>query len=233
VAKAIAMVVEQAGTRESHRCRRVGDYLLKEFIFDAPNGVDQNWLGEHVQSKEARRVRIGESSCLRTSRCWKRLPAKTRPTPFFGTVKNPVRMMMLEHDRVGEILAALCTATADYTPPESACFSDRELYRRFGDFEFRRSRRTTWSWRRSSAPTSAGMRTYVLCILKSGPKDAEIQGKARSEILDHLREHHPARGRREARHGAYFPLRELRKRSPKRKAVDGTDPDELLEVSDQ
>jgi regulator of cell morphogenesis and NO signaling len=27
------------------------------------------------------------------------------PTPFFGTVKNPVRMMMLEHDRVGELLA--------------------------------------------------------------------------------------------------------------------------------
>ena len=28
-----------------------------------------------------------------------------------------------------------------------------------------------------------GMRTYVLCILKTGPKDAEIQGKERSEIF--------------------------------------------------
>ncbi|HET8797242.1 MAG TPA: YciI family protein, partial [Thermoanaerobaculia bacterium] len=28
-----------------------------------------------------------------------------------------------------------------------------------------------------------GMRTYVLCILKTGPKDGEIQGDARKEIF--------------------------------------------------
>ncbi|MEO8379492.1 MAG: iron-sulfur cluster repair di-iron protein [Acidobacteriota bacterium] len=59
------------------------------------------------------------------------------PTPFFGTVKNPVRMMMLEHDRVGEILASLRAVTDDYTPPESACFSYRELYRRLAELELR------------------------------------------------------------------------------------------------
>jgi regulator of cell morphogenesis and NO signaling len=59
------------------------------------------------------------------------------PTPFFGTVKNPVRMMMLEHDRVGELLASLRVATADFTPPESACFSYRELYRRLAELELR------------------------------------------------------------------------------------------------
>lgn len=59
------------------------------------------------------------------------------PTPFFGTVKNPVRMMMLEHDRVGELLARLRQITDDYTPPESACFSYRELYRRLAEFELR------------------------------------------------------------------------------------------------
>jgi regulator of cell morphogenesis and NO signaling len=59
------------------------------------------------------------------------------PTPFFGTVKNPVRMMMLEHDRVGELLARLRTVTDDYTPPESACFSYRELYRRLAELELR------------------------------------------------------------------------------------------------
>jgi regulator of cell morphogenesis and NO signaling len=47
------------------------------------------------------------------------------PTPFFGTVKNPVRMMMLEHERVGELLATLRVVTSGYTPPESACFSYR------------------------------------------------------------------------------------------------------------
>jgi regulator of cell morphogenesis and NO signaling len=59
------------------------------------------------------------------------------PTPFFGTVKNPVRMMMLEHDRVGELLARLRVVTNEYAPPESACFSYRELYRRFAELELR------------------------------------------------------------------------------------------------
>ena len=59
------------------------------------------------------------------------------PTPFFGTVKNPVRKMMAEHDRVGELLASLRLVTEDFTPPESACFSYRELYRRLAEFELR------------------------------------------------------------------------------------------------
>jgi regulator of cell morphogenesis and NO signaling len=59
------------------------------------------------------------------------------PTPFFGTVKNPVRMMMLEHDRVGELLANLRAVTGEYTPPHDACFSYRELYRRLAEFEAR------------------------------------------------------------------------------------------------
>lgn len=59
------------------------------------------------------------------------------PTPFFGTVKNPVRAMMLEHDRVGELLARLRSLTSDYTVPQDACFSYRELYRRLDEFEQR------------------------------------------------------------------------------------------------
>lgn len=62
---------------------------------------------------------------------------RAAPTPFFGTVKNPVAKMMAEHDRVGELLATLRAVTGDFTPPESACFSYRELYRRLADFELR------------------------------------------------------------------------------------------------
>ena len=62
---------------------------------------------------------------------------RAAPTPFFGTVKNPVRKMMAEHDRVGELLASLRAVTEDYTPPESACFSYRELYRRLAELELR------------------------------------------------------------------------------------------------
>jgi regulator of cell morphogenesis and NO signaling len=65
------------------------------------------------------------------------MEAGEQPTPFFGTVKNPVRMMMLEHDRVGELLAALRRVTDGYVPPESACFSYRELYRRLAELEQR------------------------------------------------------------------------------------------------
>jgi len=61
-----------------------------------------------------------------------KLPA---PTPFFGTVKNPVKMMMLEHDRVGELLLSLRRVTSDYTVPHDACFSYRELYRRLAELE--------------------------------------------------------------------------------------------------
>jgi len=59
------------------------------------------------------------------------------PTPFFGTVKNPVRMMMLEHDRVGELLARMRNVTDAYAVPPDACFSYRELYRRLAEFESR------------------------------------------------------------------------------------------------
>lgn len=57
------------------------------------------------------------------------------PPPFFGTVKNPVRMMMMEHDRVGDLLSTLRHVTTNYSVPGDACFSYRELYRRLAEFE--------------------------------------------------------------------------------------------------
>jgi regulator of cell morphogenesis and NO signaling len=53
----------------------------------------------------------------------------------FGTVQNPIRVMLAEHEAVGDILSNLRTTTSDYTPPEDACFSYRELYRRLADME--------------------------------------------------------------------------------------------------
>jgi regulator of cell morphogenesis and NO signaling len=54
-------------------------------------------------------------------------PGGAPPAPF-GTVRNPVRMMMREHDRAGELLAEITGATADLTPPADACNSFRVLY---------------------------------------------------------------------------------------------------------
>jgi regulator of cell morphogenesis and NO signaling len=54
-------------------------------------------------------------------------PGGAPPAPF-GTVRNPVRMMMLEHDRAAELLAKIDAASAGLTTPEDACNSFRVLY---------------------------------------------------------------------------------------------------------
>jgi regulator of cell morphogenesis and NO signaling len=55
--------------------------------------------------------------------------------PFFGTVRNPVRMMMAEHDAAGEILGAIRKLTSDFRAPEDACISYRTLYQALEAFE--------------------------------------------------------------------------------------------------
>lgn len=39
----------------------------------------------------------------------------------FGTVENPIRMMILEHENAGDALERLRSLTNGYTPPEDAC----------------------------------------------------------------------------------------------------------------
>jgi regulator of cell morphogenesis and NO signaling len=50
------------------------------------------------------------------------------PRPPFCTVKNPVRVMMTEHDAVGEILRRMREITNNYALPEGACPSYQALY---------------------------------------------------------------------------------------------------------
>jgi regulator of cell morphogenesis and NO signaling len=59
------------------------------------------------------------------------------PAPFapFGTVKNPVRMMMMEHDTVGDLLRKLRGVTSDYQLPADACISYQTLYQALENFE--------------------------------------------------------------------------------------------------
>ncbi len=60
-----------------------------------------------------------------------------RPVPFapFGTVNNPIRMMMREHDTAGEILRELRALTSDYKVPADACISYQTLYQALENFE--------------------------------------------------------------------------------------------------
>jgi regulator of cell morphogenesis and NO signaling len=55
--------------------------------------------------------------------------------PMFGTVQNPVRMMMMEHDLAGELLRNMRHATSGYALPEDACVSFRMLYSALQEFE--------------------------------------------------------------------------------------------------
>jgi regulator of cell morphogenesis and NO signaling len=53
----------------------------------------------------------------------------------FGTVRNPIRVMSLEHDHAGELLAELRAATDGYLVPDDGCASYRSLYERLERLE--------------------------------------------------------------------------------------------------
>ncbi len=57
------------------------------------------------------------------------------PFSCFGTVHNPVRMMMMEHDTAGDMLRRIRELTSDYRLPDGACTSYTALYRRLEAFE--------------------------------------------------------------------------------------------------
>ena len=56
------------------------------------------------------------------------------PSPF-GSVKNPVEMMMRDHDDAGHALRELRHTTNVYTAPAEACISFQTLYRALAEFE--------------------------------------------------------------------------------------------------
>lgn len=62
---------------------------------------------------------------------------KNRRAPFapFGTVNNPIRMMMIEHDTAGDVLRQLRKLTTDYKVPADACVSFKTLYEALEAFE--------------------------------------------------------------------------------------------------
>jgi regulator of cell morphogenesis and NO signaling len=55
--------------------------------------------------------------------------------PMFGTVKNPIRVMIMEHDSAGDAFATMREATQNFTAPGDACISYRTLYNALLEFE--------------------------------------------------------------------------------------------------
>jgi regulator of cell morphogenesis and NO signaling len=56
------------------------------------------------------------------------------PAPF-GTVQNPIRMMIQEHDGAGEALKQIRHASGNFRIPEDACISYQTLYQSLAGFE--------------------------------------------------------------------------------------------------
>lgn len=57
------------------------------------------------------------------------------PFPPFGTVENPVRVMELEHEAAGKLMAEINSLSSGYTPPEDACTTYKVLYQELKEFE--------------------------------------------------------------------------------------------------
>jgi regulator of cell morphogenesis and NO signaling len=54
---------------------------------------------------------------------------------MFGTVQNPVQMMMYEHDSAGQALHEMRELSTGYMPPQDACVSFQTLYRALDELE--------------------------------------------------------------------------------------------------
>ena len=59
---------------------------------------------------------------------------RMRP-PMFGTVKNPIHMMDLEHDSTGDTIKEMWAISTGFTSPEDGCFSFKTLYQGLKEFE--------------------------------------------------------------------------------------------------
>ena len=55
--------------------------------------------------------------------------------PHFGTVENPIQMMMHEHTTEGERFRKIETLSNNYTPPEDACNTYRVTFALLKEFE--------------------------------------------------------------------------------------------------
>ena len=61
--------------------------------------------------------------------------ASAPPAFRFGSVENPISMMVIEHDHVGELLTRLRTATDDYGVPVDGCASYRACFEALAELE--------------------------------------------------------------------------------------------------
>lgn len=121
--------VERLSVLTRKVCHRHG--ASHNFLFALENSFRQlcEELLPHLQKEEMvlfpyiKRLEMSAANNLAASR------------PPFGSVNNPVRMMMFEHDAAGEILRKMREITGDYVLPKGACMSFRALYNGLEELE--------------------------------------------------------------------------------------------------
>jgi regulator of cell morphogenesis and NO signaling len=60
---------------------------------------------------------------------------EAKPQSCFGTVTNPIHMMMQEHDGAGELLSKIRQLSGNFTPPQDACSTYHAFYAGLKEFE--------------------------------------------------------------------------------------------------
>jgi regulator of cell morphogenesis and NO signaling len=63
------------------------------------------------------------------------LAGKPEPVAFFGTVKNPIRAMINEHDAAGDLLKQMRKASNGFQAPADGCGSYTAMYQGIEEFE--------------------------------------------------------------------------------------------------
>lgn len=62
-------------------------------------------------------------------------PHGEMPLPCGGSLRNPISVMLADHDRAGELLDRLRTLTDGYAPPADGCASYRAYYQALAELE--------------------------------------------------------------------------------------------------
>jgi regulator of cell morphogenesis and NO signaling len=105
---------------------RHGDVLLP--LQDIYGGLKDE-LSAHMQKEEM--ILFPAIEELEAARTEGRQPM----LPPFGTVQNPIRMMIYEHDNAGEALSEMRRLTQGYALPKDACNTWRALYHELRQLE--------------------------------------------------------------------------------------------------
>lgn len=58
-----------------------------------------------------------------------------RPLGCFGAVRNPIRVMITEHDAAGDAMARMRALSGGFVPPDGACPTYRGFYQALTEFE--------------------------------------------------------------------------------------------------